>query len=325
MSLSDSDREIIRAITAILDALGPIHAKARREEKWRRADQLANEIDRPKEGITIDRVADVLTRYEAAIRDRMKHGLPPDAVVRRATYPDGTTVLPLWGSTKHHGQPWLEQSSANRVDEPSDIPTALQLPEEAPCVFLSHTSQDTDLAFRLASDIARLGFRSWMFETHIEQRGPIAECVRTALATCKRCLALVTRDSIASLWVLTELQTALKAGTPVTLVLDASDEALVRLFESVRFSHAELRDDLSVLYDAELVAQMRDDYTRRHSSRRANAYQEQARDFLATLPVYLSGRTAIAYPRFPTSWRSVVPLSGLNELERELATASRRG
>jgi hypothetical protein len=246
----------------------------------------------------------------------MGRGLAANAVIRRATYPDRTTALPLWGSTKHHGQPWPAQAAANRVDEPADVQVALQLPEAAPRAFLSYTRQDTHLALCVASDLARMGLRSWMFETHIEQRGPIAACVREAIAAAERCLALVTRDSIASLWVLTELHTALQAGTPVTLVVDAGDDALMQVLESVRFSHAEPFFDLSVRYDKEPIAQMSEDYARRHSSTRAERYDRQVHDFLATLPLYLSGRTALAYPHLPALWHGVVPLSELSKLPR---------
>lgn len=314
--MSDSDRELITQLAGILDDLGPFRPEARREEKWRTTEQLANDLfDRTAKSVTLDSVTDGLTRYEASIRDRMARGLPADAVIRRATYPDRTTALPLWGSTKHHGQPWPGQATANRVDEPADVPVGLQVPELAPRVFLSHTRQDTDLALRLAGELARMGLGSWMFEIHIEQHGRIAECVRQALATSDRCLALVTRDSIASLWVLTELDTALEAGTPVTLVVDAGDDALMRVLESVRFSHAKASFDLSVLYDKEPLAEMSADYARRYPTR-ADRYNQQVHHFLATLPLYLSRRSAYAYPSLPALWDGVVPLAALHELPR---------
>jgi hypothetical protein len=96
-------------------------------------------------------------------------------------------------------------------------------------VFLSHTKHDGELAYRIATELARLDVGSWLFEAHVEHRGTISECVRRAIGAAARCLALVTRDSIASLWVLTELHTALQAGTLVTLVIDAADDELMKL------------------------------------------------------------------------------------------------
>lgn len=315
--LSAVDRELITELAAILDALGPFRPKARREEKWRTTEQLANDLfDRTEKRVTLDSLTDILTRYEVTICNRIAQGLPPDAVIRRATYPDRTTALPLWGSTRHHEQPWAGQAPANRLDEPIDVPAGLEVPPSAPHVFLSHTRQDTDLALRLARDLARMGLGSWMFEMHIEQRGPIAACVRLAITTAERCLALVTRDSIASLWVLTELHTAMQAGRPITLVIDADDAELMRLLESVRFSHERPSFDLSVLYDTEPLAFMSADYAERHPSTRAQRYGRQVHDFLATLPLYLSRQSALSYPSLPASWHGLVRLTELAEFPR---------
>jgi len=67
----------------------------------------------------------------------------------------------------------------------------------------------------LALSAMRVG--SWRFETHIDQRGDIAECVRSALA---------------SLWVTSELHTSLAEQKAVALVVDATDPLLLRLLES---------------------------------------------------------------------------------------------
>jgi hypothetical protein len=48
-------------------------------------------------------------------------------------------------------------------------------------VFLSHTHQDVNLALLLAETLAEMGIGSWRFETHIDQREDIADCVREAI------------------------------------------------------------------------------------------------------------------------------------------------
>jgi len=78
-----------------------------------------------------------------------------------------------------------------------------------------------------------MGIGSWRFETHIDQRGDIATCVREAITEAAGVVALVTRYSIASLWVLTELHTCLKAGGTIVLVVDADDALLIELLQSV--------------------------------------------------------------------------------------------
>ena len=97
-----SDTKIIAQVAAILDKLGPFTKDTPRKDKWRATEQLAHEIFvKTGEKISLDELDRVLRQYEADYRERMKHELPPNALVRVAKYPDRTTVLPLWGSTKH--------------------------------------------------------------------------------------------------------------------------------------------------------------------------------------------------------------------------------
>ena len=305
---TQQDRELIDHVAAILDDLGPFAPNARRSTKWRTTEQLANDLADRLPGVALEQLDDALTRYEHAVRDRLSRGEPPNARIRRATYPDRTTALPLWGSTREHGQPWPSQAPATRIDAPTDLPPDLRLPESAPCVFLSHTRHDSELTLRIAAELARSGFRSWLFEAHIAQRGPIAACVREAIASVRHCLAIVTRDSIASLWVLTELHTAIKAGRTVRLVVDTSDATLMELLASVRFR----RDSQSypvLLYDETVVERLREDYEQRHSHSRVGRYANQVRDFLATIPDYLAGRSAFAYPEVPAKWNGAVGLT----------------
>ena len=63
--------------------------------------------------------------------------------------------------------------------------------------------------------------------------GKIAECVRSAIAEADALVALVTRTSVASLWVLTELDTSFEQQKTVALVIDAEDTLLLQLLESL--------------------------------------------------------------------------------------------
>src|SRR5690348_6369612 len=96
---------MLSRVAALLSALWPFSPDAARDEKWRTTDQLANEL-----GLfgheAIDRLNQVLNRHQAEGIHRLEAGLAPERVVRRAKYPDRTSALTLWGSTKHHGQPW---------------------------------------------------------------------------------------------------------------------------------------------------------------------------------------------------------------------------
>jgi hypothetical protein len=313
------DSEIILHIKVLLDQLGPFTANTLRKDKWRTAEHLAYELIRCGLPVTVDQVDGALRRYEAGYRERMKRGLPPEADIRRATYPDRTTALPLWGSTAHLGEPWLGQPSEERLDAPGDLGLNLPVSETDPRVFLSHTHQDAELCGGVAERLAELGIRAWMFEVDIEERGVIANCVREAIASCACCAGLLTRNSIASLWVLTELHTALESKKHVALVVDAPDRLLLALLESVRFQNPEGPFDFGVQYDAQAADKLREDYSLRNSQSRAGRYPNQLRDFLATLPAYLGGKEMLAFPEPPADWAGVFGLCGMEELRKRLA------
>jgi TIR domain len=316
-----SHEELLSRVAGLLDAIGPFSSSAKRHEKWRTTDQLANEL-----GLlgcdAVARLDQVLRQHEAEGLDRLERGLAPERIVRRAKYPDRTTALPLWGSTKHHDQPWSGHRP-ERSDPAEDLPSSLAVPEGAPHVFLSHAKDDAQATLRLAEALAAMGVGAWRFETHIDRGGNIAECVRVAIAEADALVALVTRTSIASLWVLTELHTSLGTQRTVVLVVDASDPLLLQLLESARFRNPDEDFDLSVEYDHHLVELLRQDYAGRQSQSRADRYEAQVRDFMATLPRYLGSvssdgrrvwRPVLAFPSPPEQWSGFIALVSLDGL-----------
>lgn len=315
----NSDSELIAHAAALLDELGPFTPDAPRRDRWRTTEQLAYDLERDGRKVDLDRLDKILRQYEVSRRERMKNGLPPDAEIRRATYLDRTTALPLWGSTKHHGQPWPGQPPPDRRDPPDDIPSALRVPDSAPQVFLSHAHEDVCRIIPLAEALAAIGIGSWTYETHIDYLEDIAECVKSAIACSSCCILLLTRTSIASLWVTTELDTALAVGRPVVLVVDSTDRLLLDLLKSVRFQHPDEPIDLSVEYDKNAVRQLHVDYRRRqNSATRAERYRVRVHEFIATLPSYLCGRPALAFPDVPSDWSGPIGLRHLQDLPGRL-------
>ena len=322
------EAELLGRVVALLEDLGPFSANARREDKWRTTEQIANELDLFG-AAAVDHLDRVLREHEAYCLVLLEEGLPSRSVIRRAKYPDRTTALPLWGSVKHHGPPWRGHRP-DRYDPPEDIPSFLAVPESAPHVFLSHTHQDSELALRLAKALASMEIGAWRFETHIEQQEDIADCVRDAILEAAALVALVTRHSIASLWVLTELHTSLETGQAVILVIDADDPLLLRLFQSVRFPNPDEDFDLSVEYDREVLRNLKVEYSVGQTESRVERYEKQAGEFLATLPRYLGNvppkctkrvwRAAIAFPHVPSRWSAFIKLASLPELPKRLET-----
>jgi hypothetical protein len=316
-----SDVKLISEIADLLDALGPIPDGAPREQKWRTTDQIANALaGRHGQLVSLERVDHLLRGYEDEYRERMKAGLPPRARFRRASYPDRTTVLPLWGSTVYHGPPWLEQSEPERIDPADDVPPALRVSDDAPRMFLSHTGRDSALAARLAVSLAELDIGIWMFETQIEQGEVIAACVRAGLDACKGCIALVTRDSMASLWVLTELDTALCRLGRIVPIVDSTDADLLQLLQSLRFTSPTAGYPVGPNeYDPTALERLRASYSEHASPSRAARYTQQVLSFLGAFPRYLGGEPALALPTMPHSWVGTFQLAPISDLCRRLS------
>lgn len=312
----ENDSHIIDQVAVILRAIGPFAKDAPRKDKWRTVEQLTYLLRRDGNEMNVDELDCLLLRYEESYRERMKNGLPPAAKIRRAVYPDRTTALSLWGSTEYLKQPWPEQPGAERADPPGDLPTSLHVPEKAPRVFLSHAHRDVQLAIRLAEALAKRGIGAWMYETDVEYRGNIAECVRLAIKSTACCVALATRDSIASLWLLTELHTAVKLGRPVALVIDSADALLLDLLRSLEFNNPEAEFDHSVEFSPDVLDSLDADYSQRESPTRAARYKGQVRDFLITLPLYLDhlNRPALAFPDTPPEWAGPIRLATVDDL-----------
>jgi len=319
-----ADDETIIRIASILDALGPFAKGTPRQLKWRTTEQLANQLWETEAHVNLKPLDELLRQYEATYRERLRKGLEPDALIRRAVYLDRITALPLWGATSHHGQPWLNQSAEQRTDPPDDIPDSWCVPESAPRVFLSHASVDERLAGDVAEALAEVQIGTWMFETNVGYAQIIADCVRDAMKECCCCVALVTRDSIASLWVLTELHNALNVGRPCLLVFDSSDGLLLSLLKSLVFHDARGMFDTLVQYDQNALVELQKVYAARQDHRsRADRYKSQVHDFLATLPLYLDhlAQSAFAFPSLPQSWSgplALKPFGAIGDLVYEL-------
>jgi TIR domain len=326
-----SEEEVLVYVADLLRKL-PFGRELHREVKWRTTEQIANELGQ-FDRAGIDRIDRILHQHEARSLERLEQNLPAEAVIRRAKYPDRTTALPLWGSVEHHGQPWMGHRP-DRTDPPDDIPCSLLVPIGAPQVFLSHTRWDAGLSLRVAEALVPMGIGCWRFETHIGQRGDIADCVREAVRESAGIVALVTRHSVASLWVLTELHTCLQAGGTIILIVDAEDAQLLQLLQSVRFSYPDMDFDLSVKYDSDVLNQLKAEYGDQETISRAERYGLQVHDFLATLPSYLGSvppgsakrlwRPALAFPHPPQGWSGTIELDPLQELPRRLETTWNR-
>lgn len=324
----ESEDELLLRVARLLDAL-KFPPDATRDQKWRTTDQIVNALG--LSAMAVKPLDQVLHQHEKEGIELMEKGVDPERRIRRAKYPQRTTALPLWGSTQHHGQPWIGLRP-DRSDPPEDLPSNLVVPEGAPHVFLSHASSDGPTALRLAEALAGMGVGCWRFETEIEKGSNIADCVRTAIAEADAIVGFVTRTSIASLWILTELHTALKEQKVVALVVDSNDKELLRLLESACFHQPDLDFDQTVDFDRGLVTQLQNDYVRRTGDKsRTVRYEGQVADFMATLPLYLGTkpsdgprvwRPALSFPSCTVKWPRLITLGPLEDLPLRLHNQS---
>jgi hypothetical protein len=320
---SGGGSELLREVTAILDALGPFRDNAPRTEKWRTTEQLAGDVGlATAEGV--DRLDGVLLAHEAACLASLDGDPPIEPLVRRAKYPDRTTALALWGSVRWHGPPWTGHT---RTDDPDDEPRSLRVPEGAAGVFLSHTAHDRLLALAIAEAFAKEGIASWRFETDIEYGLDIAQCVRSAIADASAIVAVLTGYSIASLWVLTELHTSLALGQRIGVVLHTDNPILTNLLESATYPHPEGDFDTTVQFSTDAVSLLETHYRRTETQSRGDRYAAQVADFLATMPMYLrswqprpdaSWMPLYAFPHMPNTWDGDIALRPFADLAASL-------
>jgi hypothetical protein len=324
MGLAFMENDLILQIESVLEGLGEFGEDAPREAKWLTTEQLANRLWSSDASSHLKDLDDLLSRYEAIYRVQLESGLQTEARIRRAVYPDRTTALPLWGLTRRHGQPWLNKPTERRTDPPDDIPDSRRVSASAPHVFLSHSNIDQALGTEVAEALAQMDIGTWMFETNIGHGQNIAGCVRDAIAGCSCCLLLVTRDSIASLWVLTELHNALNIGKRCFLIINSDDDLLLNLLQSLDFRYPDSMFDTSVRCNAQVLAELNTSYVEKEKSKsRTERYLSQVADFLATLPLYLDHfrQPVFVFSKIPSHWSGPFKLSPLGQL-RDLMSDS---
>src|SRR5262249_50252761 len=117
----------------------------------------------------------------------------------------------------------------------------------APQVFVSYSFRDMHLAARMRLTLGReYGFRPWLASEMLEKEGLIFEGVRAALESSAWILILLTRHSLGSAWIDTEVNTALglsrvedsivsdnRMKKPVVFVADANDSDLLNVLGSL--------------------------------------------------------------------------------------------
>jgi len=156
-----------------------------------------------------------------------------DCGIRYSYYPSRKTLDILWGHIDIVGRqqflPDLERMDTLEDTEPVD------LPEDAPFVFLSHNYRDAHRAMELRRILADENIGVWIFEHEIQPGEGIIDGVRTAIQDCDAFAIYLSRHSLGSLWVDKELQRAGISHEPLVIV-DGTDMDFLRLLQSYSYS-----------------------------------------------------------------------------------------
>lgn len=76
-------------------------------------------------------------------------------------------------------------------------------------IFLSHNTADKDFVRRLASDLDSQGIKCWLDEAEIKAGESLIEKIREGIDSFEYVAAILSPNSIASLWVQKELDVAM--------------------------------------------------------------------------------------------------------------------
>lgn len=225
--------------------------------------------------------------------------------IRPAKYPDQHSLLLLWGH-KTRLRPNSEVRLHNE-DEPLEL-EVLHLPEDAPQLFVSFSSKDLVLAVKMRKCLAELGFGTWLYVTNIKKDRLISEIVQSGIKNCVGVVALLTRVSIGSAWVYTEVNVSINSGKPVFGIFDAMDAELIQLLQAW---HPDRTFNSKSLEIAPFVKWYSDNIGEHH----IDGYTTSLCDLLNTLNKY-SG--LVLYPTRPKNWNGEDIFLDFRELEEKL-------
>jgi hypothetical protein len=203
------------------------------------AHRLAS-LSAPKRWMTAPALVRYLTNEKslnttvAEVEELLIHAMEssPDCRIRYSYYPSRKTLDVLWGHTDIVGHqqflPDLERIDPVEDTEPVD------LPPNAPFVFLSHNYRDAHHAMELRRTLAEAKIGVWVFEHEIQSGGRIVDEVRTAIQKCDAFAIYLSRHSLGSLWVDKELDTAASSHQPL-IIVDGTDMDFLRLLQSYSY------------------------------------------------------------------------------------------
>ncbi|MEP7110290.1 MAG: toll/interleukin-1 receptor domain-containing protein [Ferruginibacter sp.] len=274
------DNEFIAELEIRLKSLPSLNEEVEREARWMTAEQIKD-----WSGI-INNVADI----DQFLCDEWQLGKLKN--IRPAKHPHSSKLVTLWG---HIENVWPVDPSAiqlSRLDEPMQL-EQFDLPEEAPKIFISYSSVDLDLVQQLRKQLASKGFQSWLYVSEINRGRLIFDNVSSGIENSIAAIGFITRFSIGSAWVYTELMTTVKKGMLVYALFDAGDKELMQLLES-------LVPGTPGKYCSDLIKPLVDAYAVKGIEHNIKGYDYSIQALLNSLHYY-SG--IVMFPKRPEEWK----------------------
>jgi hypothetical protein len=248
---------------------------------------------------------------EHALWDRWQHKELKS--IRPAKYPHQNELVSLWGHV----------DNMHRLDRPNLDPyreeevlqlEQVDLPADAPQVFVSFSRGDLNLVLQLRQELARKGFRTWIYVNQIEKGAMIFDEVRSGISNCFSAIGLFTYVSIGSAWVYSELQSVKKTGRPAFALFHAKDKKLMRLIESWS-PNPDPANRFDPKYDPDLILPLVRKYLRKGSGHHEAGYRNGVNNLLKSLSGY---SCQVLFKKRPKRWngyqRIIDFASFMNEL-----------
>jgi hypothetical protein len=268
-----------------------------RDASWMTAKEIKNVFPMELSSEALDSA--LLTRWEAGTSGK----------VRPAKYPHETDLFRLWGHEDVVRVRDRAEIEPRRLG--SSVPLdRLDLPDDAPEVFLSFSSHDIDLALELRLFLGRLNIRAWLYQA-VASKGLIIESVRAAICRCNAVIVLLTFSSLGSAWVYSEVHSAgVKLNKKIWAFVDSRDPDLITLIQSFDPSY-----NASLLQGP--VTRLKQKYAQIESNpHRQAVYETVLKDQLTTIFYCYSG--AALFPPRPALSPGRAGFSDANALAESL-------
>jgi hypothetical protein len=304
--------DFLQKLTSYLASLPIVSQGEERDLSWRDAEQiLAHWKAQAWEGPTCD--ADTLDQLLLAALEERPGAFP----LRPAKYPGRSTIRRLWGHTSRVGER-PSSADATLTLERQLVFEEIELPPDAPQVFLSHSHLDIHFAGRMRLELARVGLKAWMSEEELRDGALIIEGVRHAVWQSTAVIGLLTRRSLAAAWFDTEIYGGYinRPGQDVILACDSSDEDLLMLLSHWFSGSQWLPESTPIAPEcAERISRMKQSLRCELSSTRFDKYESSARYFMQWLSNWPSTKTI--YPRMPRDWQGNAEFRDFSEVIHE--------